>query len=45
MIEEKFNKKIELDREKVREMVPRKFYEWLKVFGKVESERIPTKKL
>ena len=44
MIEEKFNKKIELDREKVREMVPRKFYEWLKVFGKVESERIPTKK-
>jgi len=44
MIEEKFNKKIELDREKVREMVPRKFYEWLKVFGKVELERIPTKK-
>jgi len=43
-MEEKFDKEIELDREKVKEMVPRKFYKWLKVFGKVESERMPTKK-
>jgi len=28
----------------VEEMVPKQFYWWLKVFGKVESERIPTRK-
>jgi len=43
-IEEKFDEEIKLDREKVKEMVPRKFYRWLKVFGKVESERMLTKK-
>jgi len=26
-------------------MVPQKFYKWLKVFGKVESERMPTRKI
>jgi len=26
-------------------MVPKKFYWWLKVFGKVESERMPTRKV
>jgi len=35
MMEEKFDKEIELDREKVREMVLQKFHKWLKVFGKV----------
>ena len=25
-------------------MVPQKFHKWLKVFGKVELERIPTRK-
>jgi len=44
IMEEKFNKKIKLDRKKVREMVPRKFYKWLKVFEKVESERMLTRK-
>jgi len=43
-MEEKFNKEIELDKEKVKEMVPRKFHKWLKVFGKVESERMLTRK-
>ena len=32
------------DHRKVEEMVPKQFYWWLKVFGKVESERIPTRK-
>jgi len=44
-IEEKFDEEIELDREKVKEMVLQKFHKWLKVFGKVESERMPTRKL
>jgi len=26
-------------------MVPQKFYKWLKVFGKVKSERMPTRKI
>ena len=26
-------------------MVPQKFHKWLKVFGKVESERMPTRKI
>jgi len=43
-MEEKFNEEIELDREKVREIVPQKFYKWLKVFGNVESERMLTRK-
>jgi len=25
-------------------MVPQKFYKWLKVFGKIESKRMPTRK-
>ena len=44
-IEEKFDKKIELDREKVKEMMLQKFHKWLKVFEKAESERMPTRKL
>jgi len=43
-IEEKFNEEIELDREKVKEIVLRKFHKWLKVFGKVELKRIPMRK-
>jgi len=43
-MKEKFDKEIELDREKVKEIVPQKFHKWLKVFGKVELERMPTKK-
>jgi len=43
-MEEKFNEGIELDREKVKEMVPQKFHKWLKIFGKVKSERMLTRK-
>jgi len=43
-MEEKFDEEVELDREKVKRIVPQKFHKWLKVFGKVESERIPTRK-
>jgi len=37
--------KMELDHKKVEIMVPRKFHKWLTVFGKVESERMPTRKI
>jgi len=33
---------IEEDHRKIEELVPRKFLKWRKVFGKVESERMPT---
>jgi len=36
---------IEEDHRKIEEMVPRKFLKWRKVFGKVESKRIPTRKI
>jgi len=36
---------IELDHRKVEAMVPQRFYRWLKVFGKVESERMPMRKI
>jgi len=36
---------IEKDHRKIEEMVPKKFLKWRKVFGKVESERIPTRKI
>jgi len=35
---------MEADHRKVEEMVPKRFHKWLKVFGKVESERILVKK-
>jgi len=35
---------MEADHRKVEEMVPKRFYKWLKVFGKVESERMPVRK-
>jgi len=43
-MEEKFDNKVKLDREKVRKIVPQKFHKWLKVFEKAESERIPVRK-
>ena len=36
---------IEEDHRKIEEIVPKKFLKWRKVFGKVESERIPTRKI
>jgi len=38
-------KKIEEDHTKIEEIVPGKFLKWRKMFGKVESERIPTRKI
>ena len=35
---------VEVDHRKIEEMVPQKFLKWRKVFGKVESERILTRK-
>jgi len=36
---------IEEDHRKIEEMVPKKFLKWKKVFGKVESERMPMRKV
>jgi len=36
---------IEEDHRKIKEIVPRKFLKWKKVFGKVELERIPMRKV
>jgi len=36
---------IEKDHRKIKEMVPRKFLKWRKVFGKVESKRMPMRKV
>ena len=36
---------IKEDHRKIEEMVPGKFLKWRKVFGKIESERILTRKL
>ena len=36
---------IEEDHRKIEEMVPRRFLKWKKVFGKMESERMPKRKI
>jgi len=36
---------VEADHRKIEEMVPKKFLRWRKVFGKVELERMPTRKI
>jgi len=36
---------IEEDHRKIKEMVPKRFLKWKKMFGKVESERMPTRKI
>ena len=36
---------IKEDHRKIEEMVPKKFLKWRKVFGKVESERMPKRKI
>jgi len=45
-VKEKEVKKTEKDEDKevLRELVPKKFWKWRKVFGKKESERIPVQK-
>ena len=43
-IEEKFNNEVELNRKKVRKIVPQKFHKWLKVFEKAKSKRMLVRK-
>jgi len=38
-------KEVETDYRKIEEMIPKRFLKWKKVFGKIESERIPTRKI
>jgi len=35
---------MEIDHQKIERMVPSKFHKWLKVFGNMESERMPVRK-
>jgi len=37
--------KIEVDHRKVDEIVPKRFHKWLKMFGKIKSERMPVRKV
>jgi len=37
--------KVEADHRKIKEMAPKRFLKWKKVFRKVESERMPTRKI
>ena len=36
---------MEINHKKIEGMIPKKFHRWLKVFGKVESERMPVRKV
>jgi len=36
---------MEADHRKVEEIVPKRFHKWLKVFGKMESERMLVRKV
>jgi len=36
---------IEADHKKVDEIVPKRFHKWLKMFGKIKSERMPVRKV
>ena len=36
---------MEIDHCKIERMVPKRFHQWLKVFGKMESERMPVRKV
>jgi len=36
---------MEIDHRKIETMVPKRFHRWLKVFGKVELERMPVRKV
>ena len=37
--------KVEADYRKIEKMVPKRFLKWKKVFGKIESERMPIRKI
>ena len=36
---------MEIDHQKIKTMVPKRFHQWLKVFGKIEPERMPVRKV
>jgi len=36
---------VEADYKKIEEIVPKRFLKWKKVFGKIESKRMPTRKI
>jgi len=38
-------KEMEADHRKVEEIVPKRYHKWLKVFGKIELERMPVRKV
>ena len=42
---EKRGGNVEIDHHKIKTMVPKQFHQWLKVFGKVESERMLVRKV
>ena len=44
LVEEKFDNEVEIDREKVRKIVPQRFHKWLKMFKKGELEKMPVRK-
>ena len=39
------DEEVEEDHKKIEKMVPKRFLKWRKVFGKVESERMLTRKI
>jgi len=39
------DEEVEADHKKIEEMVPKRFLKWRKVFGKMESEGMPTRKI
>ena len=39
------DKKVEVDHKKIEEMIPKRFLKWRKMFGKMESERMLTRKI
>ena len=41
----KREEEVRVDHRKIEEIVPQKFIKWRKVFGKVESERMPMRKI
>ena len=41
----KREKEIKVDHRKLKKMVPKRFHKWLKVFGKIELERMPVRKV
>ena len=38
-------KEVAKSEEKAKKLVPEKFYKWIKVFGKKQSEKMPTRKI